>query len=177
MRNLYEARHLLNQMQSTTSAEKKDALHKEILLHLGQEKRELELARSNAMKGIEEIDWSLQQQGYATSGIVIGDPRRLLVQVHGGLVTSVYTDAIDSGLEVVVMDYDTEGLEDSEITEITYINGAKPVGAYVAGMELEECNIDLDKLFAEMGNPAENAVSIPESLKRKKSDDDNSFSP
>lgn len=81
---------------------------------------------------------------------LIEPPRRVLIVLDGGLVQDIVTDYPHSlGIDCAVIDYDTEGLEDSDMLHIEQSDGGTAEArGYDAG--ISRARIDLGKVWAEL---------------------------
>ena len=70
---------------------------------------------------------------------------RVVVTVEGGVVQSVVADRPDE-LDIVVLDYDTQGADEDGIEYITQPDGSKS-DVVVIPIETEHPHISLDEVF------------------------------
>ncbi len=76
---------------------------------------------------------------------------RLAIIVIGGVVQRVVSDWSHNGpinTDIVVIDYDTDGADSAQITQIKQNNGAI-ASAYVSFPNIGKADFDLEQIFAE----------------------------
>lgn len=71
-------------------------------------------------------------------------PRRIVVALEGGLVTAIVTDCPElKGIDVFVVDYDTEGCDPDELVSIVQGDGSSvDARAYADGIETARIDVD-----------------------------------
>jgi hypothetical protein len=84
---------------------------------------------------------------------------RLYVTIEGGTVSRVCSDrpAQFDGIEIVVVDYDTDGMEEKELTLVTQKDGSVELALVVHIQEVVAADISLD-------DDADNAADPPKAV-------------
>lgn len=77
-------------------------------------------------------------------------PRRICLLVRGGVVHAALTEPGATDLDVYVLDFDTEGTDESDLTTVHNRITGKAMEAYVGTVDLlDETDIDLNDVFPE----------------------------
>ncbi|CCG43218.1 hypothetical protein [Magnetospirillum molischianum] len=77
---------------------------------------------------------------------------RLAIVIEGGVVQAVVSDAPETlgGLDIAVIDYDTDGMDDDQIVQVIQSDGST-ASADVTHPSITKAEIGLDEVFAVEG--------------------------
>lgn len=77
-------------------------------------------------------------------------PRRICLLIRGGVVHAALTEPGATDLDVYLLDFDTEGTDESDLTTVHNRITGKAMEAYVGTVDLlDETDIDLNDVFPE----------------------------